>query len=121
MRPRKTKAGGAVEENGLAVWIAQIIKPYVHDVLICDAHPNALIGRKPRKRDREDTYQLCRLLRLGELKRIYHADDDDRAIFKAAVQNYLVDAEKGEVLRSLLGKKNVRKWCLASGFAGDRA
>jgi transposase len=29
------------------------------------------------------------LLRLGELKQVYHTQDDDRAIFKAAAQHYL--------------------------------
>jgi hypothetical protein len=79
----------AVEENGLARWIAQVLRPYVADVFICDPRENALIGRSAHKRDELDSAKLCRLLRLGELKRVYQPTDDHRAVFKTSVQTYL--------------------------------
>lgn len=79
----------ALEESTLAHWVAQVARPYVTEVLICDPRHNALIYGAADKRDRVDTQKLCRLLRLGELKEVYHAQEDHRAIFKAAVQHYL--------------------------------
>ena len=79
----------AVEEGPLAYWIAQTLRPYVHELIIADPRENPLISRNAMKRDKVDVKQLCRLLRLGELKRVYHPQDDKRAIFKAAMQQYL--------------------------------
>jgi transposase len=78
-----------MEEGPLSYWAAQVACPYVTKVLICDPRENALIFKSPNKKDRVDTRQLCRLLRLGELKKVYHPEDDHRAIFKAAAQHYL--------------------------------
>jgi transposase len=79
----------ALEESNLAYWAAQVAKSHVTEVISSDPRENALIFRSPNKRDKVDTKKLCRLLRLGELKRVYHPENDDRAIFKAAVQHYI--------------------------------
>ena len=78
----------ALEEGNLAYWVSQVAKPYVTEVICSDPKENALIYRSSNKSDKVDTHKLCRLLRLGELKRVYHAETDERAIFKAAVQHY---------------------------------
>jgi transposase len=79
----------ALEESNLAYWVAQVSKPHVTEVISSDPKENALIYRSTNKRDKVDTKKLCRLLRLGELNRVYHPENDDRAIFKAAVQHYI--------------------------------
>ncbi len=79
----------AIEEGTLTYWVAQIASPYVTQVITCDPRENALIYKSSKKKDKVDTRNLCRLLRLGELKHVYHPEDDERAIFKAAVQHYL--------------------------------
>jgi transposase len=79
----------ALEESNLAYWAAQVGKPYVTEVICCDPKENALIYRSPNKGDKVDTRKLCRLLRLGELKRVYHSEHDERALFKAAAQHYI--------------------------------
>ena len=79
----------AIEEGPLAFWIAQTLRPYVADIVISDPRENPLISRNAMKGDKVDVRSLCRLLRLGELKRVYHPEDDHRAVFKAAVQHYL--------------------------------
>lgn len=79
----------AMEEGNLAYWVAQVSKPYVTEVISSDPKENALIFRSSRKIDKIDTRKLCRLLRLGELKRVYQPENDDRAIFKASVQHYI--------------------------------
>ena len=79
----------AVEESNLAYWVAQVAKPHVTEVISSDPKENALIYKSPNKRDKVDTRKLCRLLRLGELKRVYQPENDARAIFKASVQHYI--------------------------------
>ena len=78
-----------LEETNLARWVAQVARPYVTKVMVADPRENALIYKSPYKKDEVDTKKLCRLARLGEIKIIYHALTDDRAIFKTAVQHYL--------------------------------
>ncbi|MES2568505.1 MAG: transposase [Verrucomicrobiota bacterium] len=62
---------------------------YVDEILISDPRENSLISSNAHKRDELDTYELCRLHRLWELKKVYHSQDDQRAVFKAAVQHYM--------------------------------
>jgi transposase len=78
-----------IEEGSLTYWAAQVANPYVSQVIACDPRENALIYKSPQKKDKVDTKRLCRLLRLGELKHVYHPENDDRAIFKAAAQHHL--------------------------------
>ena len=77
------------EESSLATWLAGALRNYVDELTVCDPRQNALISRSAHKDDYEDAYNLCRLLRLGELKPAYHAAEDHRAIFKSAVKHYL--------------------------------
>jgi hypothetical protein len=79
----------ALEQGNLAFWAAQVARPYVTEVMCCDPKENALIYRSSHKRDKVDVQKLCRLLRLGELKGVYQAENDERAIFKAAAFHYL--------------------------------
>jgi transposase len=78
-----------LEECNLAYWIAQVASPYVTKVIPCDPKENALIYKSSNKWDKVDTKKLCRLLRLGELKQVYHPENDARAIFKAAARHYI--------------------------------
>ena len=78
-----------LEESNLAYWVAQVAKPHVTEVISSDPKENALIYRGTHKGDKVDTKKLCRLLRLGELNRVYLPENDDRAIFKAAAQHYI--------------------------------
>jgi transposase len=79
----------AIEEGPLVFWIAQTLRPYVDEIVISDPRETFLISRNAMKRDKLDVRNLCRLLRLGELKQVYHPQEDHRAIFKAAVQQYI--------------------------------
>ena len=84
----------AIEEGPLAYWIVQTLRPFLTEVVICDPRETPLISRNAMKRDELDVKNLCRLLRLGELKKVYHPEDDERAIFKAAVQQ---ESKRGQV------------------------
>ena len=78
-----------IEAGPMANWVAQTAIAYVTGVIICDPRQNALIHKSSNKRDEFDTQKLCRLLRLGEFKEVYRPENDQRAIYKAAVQHYL--------------------------------
>ena len=67
------------EEGNLAYWAGQVAAPYVTEVIPCDPKENALIYRGSKKNDKVDTQKLCRLLRLGELKRVYHPEKIETA------------------------------------------
>ena len=99
----------ALEESNLAYWAAQVARPYVTEVISSDPKENALIYRSPNKGDKVDTQKLCRLLRLGELKRVYHSETDERAIFKAAVQHYIDLRDQQVVLKNKI-KAMYRHW-----------
>ena len=99
----------AIEEGPLAYWIAQTIRAYVTEIIIADPRENPLISRNVMKRDSVDVRQLCRLLRLGELKRVYHPEDDERAVFKAAVQQYISFRDQETALKFKV-KAKYRSW-----------
>lgn len=78
-----------IEQGPLTYWAAQIAAPYVDQVITCDPRANALIYKNPYKKDKVDTKNLCRLLRLGELHHVYQPENDNRAIYKAAALHYI--------------------------------
>jgi transposase len=98
-----------LEESNLAYWAAQVSSPYVTDVIPCDPKENALIYKSSVKRDKVDTRKLCRLLRLGELKRVYHPESDERALFKASVQHY-IDLRGQQIALKQKIKATYRHW-----------
>ncbi|EEF62113.1 hypothetical protein [Pedosphaera parvula] len=50
----------ALEECGLGRWLAQVARPHVAEVLVCDPRQNHLISRHHHKCDEEDSYTLAR-------------------------------------------------------------
>jgi len=99
----------AVEEGPLAYWMAQTLKPYVADMFVCDPRKNKAISGAACKNDQKDVYTLCRLLRLDELSRVYHPQEDHRAIFKSAVQQYIA-FRKDECCLKFQIKAQFRGW-----------
>lgn len=98
-----------IEESPLAAWIARTLTPYAKRILICDPKKNTSIKHDPFKDDLADTEELTRLLWLGQLKEVYHPVDDDRAIFKAAVQQYL-DLRNEQARQKHKIKAKYRMW-----------
>lgn len=98
-----------LEESNLTYWAAQVAAPYVTEVIPCDPKENALIYKSSNKRDKVDTRKLCRLIRLGELKRVYHPENDERAIFKAAAQHY-IDLRDQQIALKQKIKAMYRHW-----------
>lgn len=95
----------AEEESSLVGWMADALRPYVDDLVVCDPKHNALISRSGNKGDSADAFKLCRLLRLGELTPVYHADQGHRVDFKIAVQQYLAFRRDHARLKSQIKAK----------------
>jgi len=108
----------AVEEGTLTYWVAQVAKEYVTEVICCDPKENALIYKSSIKRDKVDTKKLCRLLRLGELKKVYQPENDHRAIFKAAARHYIDLRDQQTALKQKI-KAMYRHWGVID-VAGQR-
>jgi transposase len=107
-----------IEEGTMSQWVAQVASPYVSQVNICDPRENALIYKSTNKHDKVDVHRLCRLLRLDEIKHVYHPQDDQRAVFKTAVQNYLdISHQKKRIKQKI--KAMYRHWGVINVF-GDR-
>ena len=49
-----------LEESNLARWIAQLLKPQVQHLVVCDARRNRLISQDSHKHDRRDAFALAR-------------------------------------------------------------
>jgi transposase len=99
----------ALEECGLGRWLAQVARPHVTDVIVCDPRENHRISRHHHKCDEEDAYGLAHLHRLGALKKVWQPVDDERAVFKCAVQAYLDAVERQTALKLQL-KAHYRQW-----------
>lgn len=97
------------EEGPLAYYLSRTLIPYVTQILIADPREIPLVSRNARKGDKIDVRCLCRLLRMGELKAVYHPEDDKRAIFKAAVQQYL-DFREHQIRLKHKIKAKYRSW-----------
>jgi transposase len=104
-----------MEAGPLSNWVAQTASPYVTEVIICDPRENALIYKSSKKRDKVDTKKLCRLLRLNEFKAVYRPENDERAIFKAAVQHYLDLRDQLTALKQKI-KAMYRQWGVIDVF-----
>lgn len=78
-----------VEESTLAGWVARTLRDQVAEMVVCDPQRNKSISQAVKKDDDRDVEELSRLLWMGQLHGVYHPQDDNRAVFKALVQQYL--------------------------------
>lgn len=98
-----------VEESNIASWIARTISGYVIEVIVANPRHNRLVSENSRKSDSMDVYHLCRLLRLAELKAVYHPAEDHRAVFKSATKLYLDTTERQTMVKQKI-KAKFRGW-----------
>jgi transposase len=70
-----------IEETTGAQWLYVELKDYVDKIIICNPYRNALLKDGP-KNDPKDAGDLCRLLRSGLLKEVYHSTDENYKIRK---------------------------------------
>jgi len=61
-----------IEETSTTHWLYVELKDYAERILICDPYRNRLLSDGP-KNDKIDAVKLCKLLRTGLLKEVYHS------------------------------------------------
>jgi transposase len=106
----------SVEECGLGRWLAGVARPHVKEAIVCDPRENHHISRHHHKCDEEDAYRLAHLHRLGSLKAVWQPDDE-RALFRNAVQGFLEAVQRQSVLKVQI-KARYRQWgVIPSGSA----
>jgi len=60
-----------IEQTNMSFAMAEKLRSYVDKLIVCEPRHNRLISQNANKNDRLDTIQLCKLLRLGELKPVW--------------------------------------------------
>jgi len=87
-----------IEETTGAQWLYVEIKDYVDKIIICNPYRNSLLKDGP-KNDHKDSAELCRLLRAGLLKEVYHSNDENYKIRK-------LTSSYGDLINSMVRTKN---------------
>ena len=67
------------EEGTWAAWLYDLLKPQVHEVLVCNPRRNALL-KEGSKNDKVDAQKLSDLLRTGMLRPVYHGENGLRTL-----------------------------------------
>jgi transposase len=84
-----------LEEGTWAAWLYDVLKPHVHEVVVCNPRRNALL-KEGSKNDKVDARKLSDLLRAGLLRAVYHGENGLRSLQELA-RSYevvtLVDAD----------------------------
>lgn len=100
----------AVEEGPLTQWISWQLNSHTDDLLVCDPKENFWISRSAKKTDSIDAVKLARLLRMGELRRVWHPDQkNDRALFAATASHYITMRREQVRLKHQI-KSRFRRW-----------
>jgi transposase len=68
-----------LEEGTWAAWLYDVLKPHVHEVVVCNPRRNALL-KEGSKSDRVDARKLAELLRAGLLRPVYHGEHGLRTL-----------------------------------------
>lgn len=108
----------ALEESTLAGWVARTLTDSVDELIVCDPRENDSISDAIHKADSPDTYELCRLLRLGALKEVYHPSEDHRSIFKSAARHYIDMRDQVKATKQKISAKYLERGITKStGFS----
>jgi hypothetical protein len=68
-----------LEEGTWAAWLYDLLKPHVTEVLVCNPRKNALL-KDGNNGDQIDARKLSELLRLNNLKPVYHGENGIRTL-----------------------------------------
>src|ERR1700689_5130869 len=79
MRGLRGELRVTLEEGTWAAWLYDLLKPYVHEVRVCDPRKNALL-KAGNKNDQIDARKLADLLRAGLLPPVYHGESGVRTL-----------------------------------------
>src|SRR5881227_2282517 len=95
------------EEGTWATWLYDLLKPHVTKVVVCDPRRNALL-KDGNKSDRIDARKLAELLRLDNLKPVYHGETGVRMLRELARSYLTIVKDLTRVMNRL--KALYRSW-----------
>ncbi len=100
------------EEGTWAAWLYDLLKPHVHQVLVCNPRRNALL-KEGSKNDKVDARKLADLLRTGMLRPVYHGEHGLRTLRELARTYQTLSQDLNRVMNRL--KALYRGWGIACG------
>jgi transposase len=95
------------EEGTWAAWLYDLLKPHVTEVLVCNPRKNALL-KEGSKGDKIDARKLAELLRLNNLKPVYHGEHGIRTLKELARSYLTITKDLTRVMNRL--KALYRSW-----------
>src|SRR6266481_110568 len=98
------------EEGTWAAWLYDLLKPHVHEVLVCNPRRNALL-KEGSKSDKVDARKLADLLRTGMLRPFYHGENGLRTLRELARSYQTISKDLNRVMNRL--KALYRGWGIA--------
>jgi transposase len=108
------------EEGTWAAWLYDLLKPHVTEVLVCNPRKNALL-KEGSKGDKIDARKLAELLRLNNLKPVYHGEHGIRTLKELARSYLTITKDLMRVMNRL--KALYRSWaipCAGNGVYAPR-
>lgn len=84
----------AIEESNPSQWLYTELRGEVDELIVCDPYRNHLL-KEGAKNDRIDAEKLCRLLKSGLLKPVFHSGDE--FIYLRKLVSGYMDVEKAGV------------------------
>jgi len=85
------------EEGTWAAWLYDLIKPHVHQVLVCDPRRNAFL-KEGNKSDKIDARKLADLLRTGMVRPVYHGEHGLRTLRELARSYQTISQDLNRVM-----------------------
>ena len=97
------------EEGTWAAWLYDLLKPHVHQVLVCDPRRNALL-KEGNKSDKVDARKLADLLRTGMLRPVYHGEHGLRTLRELGRSYQTISQDLNRVMNRI--KALYRSWSI---------
>src|SRR5277367_4647598 len=110
MRGLRGELHVTLEEGTWAAWLYDLLKPYVHEVLVCDPRKNALL-KAGNKSDQIDARKLAELLYLNKLTPVYHGEHGVRSLKELSRSYLTISGDLARVMTRL--KALYRSWAIA--------
>lgn len=99
-----------LEEGTWAAWLYDLLKPRVHEVVVCNPRRNTLL-KDGSKSDKIDARKLAELLRAGMLGSVYHGENGLRTLRELARSYQTISKDVTRVMNRL--KAIYRAWGIA--------
>jgi transposase len=97
------------EEGTWAAWLYDLLKPHVAKLVVCNPRKTALL-KDGNKSDRIDACKLAELLRLNNLKSVYHGETGVRMLRELARSYLTIVKDQSRVMNRL--KAMYRSWAI---------